>query len=131
MRRTLLIGLLAVLVLACLLGTGIWQAANPAVDLLVAPGANQLRVVQEHPGQQVIVYQVPTSNWRMVLDQRLREHHWRGTEDMANPYDSDNYYRVQRIWFITMTEMVAVRGTSTRAEITVRRQIILFGIRFP
>jgi Flp pilus assembly protein CpaB len=127
----LLISLLMIVILACLLGMGIWQAANPAIDLLIAPGASHIQVLQKRPGQQVVVYQAPASNWRAVVDQRLREQHWRGTEDMANPYDSDNYYRFQRIWFITLTEMVAVRGTSIRAEITVRRRILVFGIGFP
>ncbi|MDZ4718111.1 MAG: hypothetical protein SH847_06530 [Roseiflexaceae bacterium] len=101
----------------------IWQAANPPIDLLVVPGASKVRVAQEHPRQQTIVYQVAASNWRAMLSQRLRERHWSGTEDMSNPYDNDNYYWFQWIWFITMTEMVAVRGTSTHAEITVRRRI--------
>jgi hypothetical protein len=78
----------------------------------------------------IISYAVDQPNWRRVIDQRLRERGWRGV-DQANPYDSANYYRLHRFWFLTISEMVAVRGTSTHATITVRRQMTIFGKRFP
>jgi len=65
-----------------------------------------------------------------VLDHQLREHGWR-LLDPPNPYDASNYYRIQQIWFISMTEMVSVRGSSDRATITVRRRIVVFGIPIP
>jgi hypothetical protein len=42
-----------------------------------------------------------------------------------------NYVRVQRYWVLTLSELVAVRGTSTRAEITLRRRFHLLGMSFP
>jgi hypothetical protein len=130
MRRTTLRRLLILVALLSLLGAGIWRAANPPISVFVIDGANHIQYSHPQFGHQQLVYTTTNTAWRTVIGQRLREHNWQG-KDLSNPYDYDNYYRIQHIWFIAMIEMVVVRGTSTRAEISIWRRIELFGIRLP
>ena len=130
MRRIGLMVLLALMVLGCLVGAEVWQVTTPPTNMFVIPGACAVQVERAQPGQQMIAYDVNHADWRRVIDQRLRGHGWHGIDE-ANPYDYDHYYRLHHYWFITLTETVAVRGTSTHAEITIHRRISIFGMRFP
>jgi hypothetical protein len=130
MRRIGLMVLLATMVLGCLVGAEVWQVTTPPTNTFVIPDARAVQVEREQPGQQTIAYDVTHADWRRVIDQRLRERGWHGIDE-TNPYDYDNYYRLHHYWFITITETAAVRGTSTHAEITIRRRMIVFRVRFP
>jgi hypothetical protein len=129
MRHTIRIALLAIVVTACLLGAGAQQAAALPADVLVLPGASA-QVIRPQLGELQIAYDVADPAWRAALDRRLRERGWIDP-NASSPYDMSNYVRVQRYWVLTLSELVAVRGTSTRAEITLRRRFHLLGMSFP
>jgi hypothetical protein len=128
MRQPALAGMVVVMMLLSLFGVGYWQFITPPVALLIVPGASQVHIVAPFRGQQKISYEIVDITWGTVLDERLRERGWRGP-DPANPYDPTNYYRSYRIGFVSLNEMIAVRGSRTHAEITLYRHVTVLGQR--
>jgi hypothetical protein len=124
MRRSVLVGFIAMLTVLCFTTARAWQIIMPPLDILIMPGVSEVHVVAPLFGQHMISYQVADTSWRAVLDKRLLESgQWR--PNIAYPYT--NYFRSSQIGFVSLNEMIAVTGSSTHVEIAIYRHIQVFG----
>jgi hypothetical protein len=130
MRRMTLIALLILVLVTALTGVGTWQVRYPAVDRFVVVPASTPIVSYPQPGVQQITYTTRNANWKALIETQLEETH-RGPPASSNPYQPADYYRQRRLLGITLTEMIAVRGTTNQAVITIRRRVHFFGISIP
>jgi hypothetical protein len=123
---------LALLIFAGVVSSGLWALANPPSisDALVVDAASQPQIRYLAFGQQPLRYATTNSAWRLVIDRRLRERGWQ-VIDAPNPYDASNYMRIERVGLLTFIETIAVRGTTEQVELTIRRRLVMFGMRVP
>jgi hypothetical protein len=105
--------------------TGLWRAAEPPTEPLLAPGAFDVHVADVSLERREVNYQVaePSSNWRAVVEQRLLERGWTLADTDVFVAPQTSYIRTTAFGVGSLLEVAVLAGGSREAHITVIRRI--------
>lgn len=127
-RRVTLIGLsigLALIIAGCI---GAQRVGSAVQAILIVPGATEVELRSAGFGEQRITYRAPgpAYAWFFSTTRNLAKNGWTAPVDTRSQVRSTPvvYWRISKIWFIYISERIALQGEPNVAQISVRRQLI-------
>jgi hypothetical protein len=103
---------------------GVWRAAYPPVEPLLAPGALAVHVVDAGLGRREVSYQLAgtPNDWRAAVGQQLVEHGWTPLDLDFRAAPSTLYLRTIPFGLGSVLERAELAGGPREAHITVIRR---------
>jgi hypothetical protein len=128
-RLVALIALASGLVLVAAGYAGTQGAGRSLQSRLIAPGASDVQVRSAGLGEQRISYHAPGAayGWFFTATRNLAADGWTPPVDTRSRIRTAPvvYWRITRLWFVYISERVALQGEPNDARISIRREIII------